>query len=125
MASSWADEMADEVGMPGLNFMAMLDDAQAAARNGLSSGDEETATTPGQRRVGSRARASNWAADRPPDVCLASPAAATSALTRPPLQPRERQFDQRGAPPPPFMARPEPRPIISILDVAQQSERRA
>jgi len=38
MASSWADEMADEAGMPALNFTALFDDAQAAARNGLSSG---------------------------------------------------------------------------------------
>jgi len=111
--------------MPGLNFTAMLDDAQAASRNGLSSGDEETAATPGQRRVGSRARASNRAADRPPDVRLASPAAATLASTRPPLQSREQQFDQLGAPPPPFITRPEPRPIVYILDVAQQPERRA
>jgi len=50
MASSWADEMqVDKAGIPALNFTAMLDDAQAAARNGLSSGDEETAATPGQR----------------------------------------------------------------------------
>jgi len=34
---------ADEAGMPTLNFMAMLDDAQAAARNRLSSVDEELA----------------------------------------------------------------------------------
>ena len=34
MASSWADEMAEEAAMPALNFTAMLDDAQAAARNG-------------------------------------------------------------------------------------------
>ena len=39
----------DKAGIPALNFTAMLDDAQAAARNGLSSGDEETAATPGQR----------------------------------------------------------------------------
>jgi len=35
--------------MPILNFTAFLDDAQIAARNGLSSGDVETAVTPGQR----------------------------------------------------------------------------
>jgi len=45
--------MAEEAAMPALNFTAMLDDAQAAARNGLSSGDEDTAATPGQRREGS------------------------------------------------------------------------
>jgi len=56
MASSWADEMAEEAGMPALNFTALLDDAQANARNGLSSGIDETAMTPGQRRVGSKAR---------------------------------------------------------------------
>jgi len=63
MASSWADEMAasEEAGMPALNFTALLDDAQAAARNGLSSGDEETAATPGQRQEGSRARAADRA----------------------------------------------------------------
>ena len=49
MASSWADEMAEEAGMPALNFTDLLDDAQAAASNGLSSGDDETAATPGQR----------------------------------------------------------------------------
>ena len=53
MASSWADEMANEAAMPALNITAMLDDAQAAARNGLSSGDEDMAATPGQRREGS------------------------------------------------------------------------
>ena len=62
----------DEAGMPGLNFTAMLEHAQAAARNGLSSGEEETAATPGQRQVGSKARASDWAADRPPDVRTSS-----------------------------------------------------
>ena len=123
MASSWADEMADETGMPALNFMTLLDDTQAAARNGLSSGDEETATTPGQRRVGSRARASDQTADRPPDIRLASPAAATSASTRPALQPRERQFNQRGAPPPLFIARPDQRPVAPILVEAQLPDR--
>jgi hypothetical protein len=52
MSSSWADEMqGDKAGMPvpALNFTAMLDDAQAAARNGMLSGDEEAAATPGQR----------------------------------------------------------------------------
>ena len=58
--------------MPGLNFTAMHEHAQAAARNGLSSGEEETAATPGQRQVGSKARASDWAADRPPDVRTSS-----------------------------------------------------
>ena len=53
--------------------------------------------------------------DRPPDIRPASPAAAISASTRLALQPRERQFDQRGAPPPPFIARPDPRPVTSIL----------
>jgi len=109
MASSWADKMAEEAGMPALNFTALLDDAQTAARNGLSSGDEETAATPGQRREGSRARAADRAVNRPPDIQPASPAAATSASTRPALQPREQQFDQRGAPPPPFIARPDPK----------------
>jgi len=75
--------------MPALNFTALLDDAQAAARNGLSSGGEETAATPGQRRVGSRVRAADRALDRPPDIRLASPATATLASTRPALQPRE------------------------------------
>jgi len=70
MASSWADEMANEAGMPALSFTALLDDAQAAARNGLSSGDEETAATLGQRRVGSRARASGSGLA----TCPASPA---------------------------------------------------
>jgi len=41
--------MAEEAGMPALNFTALLDNAQAAARNGLSSGDDETVTMPGQR----------------------------------------------------------------------------
>ena len=86
--------MAEEVGMPALNFTALLDDAQAAARNGLSSGVEETAATPGQRREGSRALGQNLH-----DIQQASPAAETSASPRPALQPRERQFDQRGAPP--------------------------
>jgi len=36
MASSWANEMANEAGMPVLNFSALLDDAQAAARKGVS-----------------------------------------------------------------------------------------
>jgi len=111
MASSWADEMADEAAMPALNFTAMLDEAQAAARNGLSSGDEDTAATPGQRREGSRARAADRAA---PDIRPASPAAATSSSTRPALQARERQFDQRDAPPPPFSARSNPRPVVPI-----------
>ena len=35
MASSWANKMADEAGMPALNFTALLDDAQASSRNGL------------------------------------------------------------------------------------------
>ena len=66
MASSWADEMqGDEAGMPALNFTAMLDDAQAAGHNGLSSGDKDAAATPGQRQVGSKARASYRAGDRP------------------------------------------------------------
>jgi len=68
MASSWADEMAEEARMPALNFTAMLDNAQAAARNGLSSEDEETAAMPGQRREGSRARAVDRAVTRPPDI---------------------------------------------------------
>ena len=101
--------------MPALNFTALLDDAQASSRNGLSSGDDEKAVTPGQRQVGSKARAVDWALDQPPDIRLASPAAATSASTRPALQPRERQFDQRGAPPPSFIARPDPRPVTPIL----------
>jgi len=50
MASSWANEIADEAGMPGLNFTAMLDDAQADARNGLSSDDKETAKMPGNTK---------------------------------------------------------------------------
>jgi len=119
MASSWADEMADEAGMPALIFTALLDDAQAADRNGLSSGDEETAATPGQRQVDSRAHASNRASDWPPDIRLASPAVATSASTRLALQPREWQFNQQGAPPPPFIARPGPRPVAPILVEAQ------
>jgi len=46
----------DEAGIlvPALNFATMLDDAQAAVRNRLSSGDEEAAATPGQRQVGSK-----------------------------------------------------------------------
>jgi len=120
MASSWADEMTEEAGMPALNFTALLDDAQAAARNGLSSGDEETAATPGQRREGSRGRAADRAVDRPPDIWMASPAAATSASTRQALQPRERQFDQRGAPLSQFIARPDPRPVTPTLVEVQQ-----
>jgi len=106
--------------MPALNFPALLDEAQAAARNGLSSGDEDTAATPGQRREGSRARAADRAVNRPPDIRPGSPAAATSASTRPAPQPRERQFDQQGAPPPPFLARPDPRPVVPILVEEQQ-----
>jgi len=124
LASSWADEMAEEVGMPALNFTALLDDAQAAARNGLSSGDEETETTPGQRREGSRARAADRAVDLPPVIRLSSPAAATSASIRPALQPRERQFDQRDAPPPPFIARLDSRPVTPILVEEQCLARR-
>jgi len=120
MASSWVDEMDEEAGMPALNFTALLDDAQAAARNGLSSGDEEKAATQGQRQKGSRARAADQAVDRPPDIRQASPVAATLASTRPALQPRERQFDQRGAPPPPFIAQPNPRPVAPILVEVQQ-----
>ena len=120
MASSWADEMAEEALMPALNFTALLDDAQAAARDGLSSGDEDTAATLGQRREGSRARAADRAVHRPPDIQLTSPAAATSASTRPAPQPRELQFDQQGAPPPPFIAPPNPRPVIPILVEVQQ-----
>jgi len=112
--------MAEEAGTPALNFTAILDDARAAARNGLSSGDEETASTLGQRREGSRARTADQAVTRPPDIRQVSPATATSAPTRPALQPRERHFDQRGAPPPPFMARPDPRPVNSILVEVQQ-----
>ena len=41
--------MVEEAGMPALNFTALHDNAQAAARNKLSSGDDETAVTPGQR----------------------------------------------------------------------------
>jgi len=114
MASSWVDEMVEEAAMPALNFTALLDDAPAAARNGLSSGDEDTAATPGQRREGSRARAADRAVHRPPDIQLTSPAAATSASTRLAPQPRERHFDQRGAPPPPFIARLDPRPVVPI-----------
>ena len=77
--------MAEEAGMPALNFTALLDDAQAAARNGLSSVNDETAATPGQRRVGSRARVADQAVGRPSDERPASPAAATSATTRPAL----------------------------------------
>jgi len=106
--------MAEEAAMPALNFTAMLDDAQAAVRNGLSSGDEDTAATLGQRREGSRARAADRAVHRPPDIRLASPAAATSASTRLAPQPSEQRFDQRGAPPPPFIARPNPRPVVPI-----------
>jgi len=116
--------MAEEAQMPALNFTALLDDAQAVARNGLSSGDEDTAATPGQRREGSRARAADRAVNRPPDIRPASHAAATSASTRPAPQPRERQFDQRGAPPPPFIARPDPRPVVLILVEEQQPGQR-
>jgi len=104
--------------MLALNFMALLDDAQAAARNGWSSGDEETAVTLGQRR-----ETSSWAdqaVDRPPDIWPASPAVATSSSTRLALQPRERQFNQRGAPPPPFIARHDPRTVTPILVEVQQ-----
>jgi len=48
MASSWAYEMAEKAGISALNFTALLDDAQAASRNGLSSGDDETVGMPGQ-----------------------------------------------------------------------------
>ena len=112
--------MAEEAGMPALNFTALLDDAQAAARNGLSSGDEETAETPGQRREGSQARAAVQAVDLPPDIRPVSPASATSASTRLALQPREWQFNQRGAPPSLFIARPHPRPVDPILVDVQQ-----
>jgi len=120
MASSWADEMAEEAGMRALNFTALLNDTQAAARNGLSSGDEETAATSGQRRKGSRALVADRAVDRPPVIRPASSAAATSASTRLALQPMERQIVQRGAPPPPFIARPDPRPVAPILVGEQQ-----
>jgi len=100
--------------MPALNFTALLDDAQSAARNGLSSGDEDTAATLGHHREGSRARAADRAVHQPPDILPASPAAATSYSTSMSPQPRELYFNQRGAPPPPFIARSDPRPIVPI-----------